>query len=274
MKQPILEKLESFKSRLQLLKRELNALTSAQVNRIGIRTLADEVATMWVEDLRSPLEHKIKLSPDVIEETSADMKRLHVLSRPSNLKTSYLEVINNTLKKFDDKFVLPIKQIATEVESIFDLQKLVPNLPDPKESAYLKEAVECAAAGHRRAAIVMGWCAVVDKFQKKIAEVGFDKFNTTSRALKAQTSGKYRRWNKEFNVSTHAELQTVFDSDLVVVLEGMGLLDGNEAERLEMCFTYRNQSAHPSEAPIADPNVVAFFSDITAIVLANAKFSV
>ena len=53
----------------------------------------------------------------------------------------------------------------------------------------------------------------------------------------------------------------------------MELIEGNEAERLEMCFTYRNQSAHPSAAPIADPNVVAFFSDITAIVLANPVFN-
>jgi hypothetical protein len=70
-----------------------------------------------------------------------------------------------------------------------------------------------------------------------------------------------------------SELQTVFDSDLIVILEEMGLIDGNEAARLEICFTYRNQSAHPSAAPIADPNVVAFFSDISAIVLANALFN-
>jgi hypothetical protein len=70
-----------------------------------------------------------------------------------------------------------------------------------------------------------------------------------------------------------SELQTVFDSDIVIILEGMSLIDGNEAERLEMCFTYRNQSAHPSAAPIADPNVVAFFSDITAIVLASPRFN-
>ena len=273
MKKPILEKLEAFKSDLQLLKRELNALATPQVNRKAIRDRADAIATTWVEELRSPLEHKAKLPVDLIERTAADMKQLHILSRPSNLKTSYLTVINRTLKKFDDKFALPIKQTATEVESIFDLQKLVPALPSPDESDYLKEAVECAAAGHRRAAIVMGWCAVVDKFQQKIMRLGLDKFNATSTKIKAQTSGKYKRWNKEFNVGTLSELQTVFDSDIVIILEGMNLIDGNEAERLEICFTYRNQSAHPGAAPIADPNVVAFFSDITAIVLANHMFN-
>jgi len=273
MKKPILDKVEAFKKELQLLKKEVNALATPQVNRKAIRDHADAIATTWVEELRSPLEHKAKLPPELIEQTAADMKQLHILSRPSNLKSSYLTVIDRTLKKFDDKFVLPIKQSATEVESIFDLQKLVPGLPNPDESDYLKEAVECAAAGHRRAAIVMGWCAVVDKFQQKLMRVGLDKFNATSTKIKAQTSGKYKRWNKEFNVTTLSELQTVFDSDIVIILEGMSLIDGNEAERLEICFTYRNQSAHPSAAPIADPNVVAFFSDITAIVLANPVFN-
>lgn len=273
MKKPILEKVEAFKRDLQILKKEVTALTTVQVNRKRIRAQADAIATYWVEELRSPLEHKTKLPAELIEQTAADMKQLHVLARPSNLKSSYLAVINRTLRKFEDKFVLPIKQSATEVESIFDLNKLVPGLASPDESDYLKEAIECAEAGNRRAAIVMGWCAVVDKFQQKIMRLGLDKFNATSRQIKAQTSGKFKRWNKEFSYSTLSELQTVFDADLVVVLEGMNLIDGNEAERLEVCFMYRNQSAHPSAAPIADPNVVAFFSDINAIVLQNPRFN-
>ena len=98
----------------------------------------------------------------------------------------------------------------------------------------------------------MGWCALVDKIQKKIIRIGLNQFNATSTKLKAQTSGKFKRWNKEFSVSTLSELQAVFDTDLIVVLEGMGLLDGNEAERLETCFQHRNHSAHPGEAPIAE----------------------
>jgi hypothetical protein len=273
MKKPILEKVEAFKRDIQILKKEVTALTTVQVNRKGTRDKADAIATYWVEELRSPLEHKAKLPAELIEQTAADMKQLHVLSRPSNLKTSYLAVINRTLRKFEDKFVLPIKQSATEVESIFDLNKLVPGLANPDESDYLKEAIECAEAGHRRAAIVMGWCAVVGKFQQKIMRLGLDKFNAASRRINAQTSGKFKRWNKEFSCTTLSELQAVFDTDLIVVLEGMNLLDGNEAERLEVCFMYRNQSAHPSAAPIADPNVVAFFSDINAIVLQNPRFN-
>lgn len=274
MKQALLTKLEAFKAELKGLKRDVSALETSTVNRKAIRARADAIAGIWVEELRSPLEHKAKLSSEVITQTAADMKQLHVLSRPANLKSSYLAVLNRVLHKFDDKFILPIKQTASEVETLFDLQKLVPGLADPDMSDYLKEAIDSAEAGHHRAAIVMGWCAVIDRFQRKIVCIGLQKFNEASRQLKSQTSGKFKRWNKEFSLATLSELQSVFDTDLIVVLEGMEFLDGNEAERLETCFQYRNHSAHPGNAPISEPNVVAFFSDISAIALQNPKFNV
>jgi hypothetical protein len=273
MKKSILSKLDLFKQELQTLKKDISNLEAKTVNRPQLRNRADAIATMWVEELRSPLEHKFHVSKTLIEKTAAEMKQLHVLSRPSNLKTSYLSVINATLKQFDDKFTLPIKQSPTEVEGIFDLQKLVPGLIDPEESDYLKEAVECAQAGHKRAAIVLGWCALIDKIQKHIVRVGLHQFNAASTKIKNQTSGKFKNWNKEFSVATLSELQTVFDTDLLVVLEGMNLIDGNQAERLRTCFQYRNHSAHPGEAPIEDAHVVAFFSDVNAIVLQNPAFS-
>ena len=103
--------------------------------------------------------------------------------------------------------------------------------------------------------------------------IGFDNFNKASRKVKAQTSGKFKRWNKEFNVTTLSELQTVFDTDLVIILEGMGLIDGNQAQRLETCFQYRNHSAHPGEAPIEPAHAVSFFVDMDKIILSNPEFS-
>lgn len=273
MKQSILIALDNFKKELQSLKKEVASVEGKTINRLGIRKHAELVADRWVEELRSPLEHKFKLPKELIEKTAVEMKQLHILSRPSNLKSSYLKTLNSTLNKFDDKFVLPIKQSATEVESIIDLQKLVPGLSDPEESDYLKEAIECAESGHKRAAIVLGWCALVDKLQKQILRMGLDKFNAASTSVRNQTSGKFKNWNKQFTLTTLSELQTVFDTDLMVVLEGMGLIDGNQAERLRTCFQYRNHSAHPSDAPIEDAHVVAFFTDINAIVLQNPTFN-
>lgn len=273
MKEEILLHLQQFKSELTRLRKELNSLQSLTVSRNAIRQLADKIATDWVEELRSPLEHKIKLPTNVIQETSEQMKRLHVLSRPNNLKSSYLETINGVLAKFDDKFILPIKQTSLNIESAFDLQKIIPTLSDPSESDYLQEAIDCANAGYTRAAIVLGWCAAIDKIQKKILGIGFDKFNAASLDAKARTTGVFKIWNKGVQANNLSELQSIFDKDLIIVLEAMGLLNGNQADRLRVCFQYRNQSAHPGDAPIEEPHLVAFFTDINSIVLQNPNFS-
>lgn len=272
MKSEILSKLQSFKADLLSLRKELASLESKSVGRVSIRNLADSIATYWVEELRSPLEHKYKISQEVIQSTSDQMKRLHVLSRPNNLKTSYLETVYAVLNKFDDRFILPIKQTTLKISTSFDLQKIIPSLTNSEDSEYLQEAINCANAGFKRAAIVMGWCAAVSKMQKKIIQIGFNKFNTTTQGLKSQTTGKHKRWNKEYSITSLAELQTVFDSDLIIILEAMGLLDGNQADRLNTCFQYRNQSAHPGNAPIEEPHLVAFFTDINSIILQNPDF--
>lgn len=273
MKQEIIDKLDKFRANLKQLKKDVNSVPGDQIGRKGIMASADEIATFWVEELRSPLEHKVKLDQALIEDTAKHMRQLHVLSRPNNRKSSYLKTINAVLRKFDDKFILPIKQdYPDEAGSKSTLHQLIPDLATHEESDYLKEAFDCAASGYTRAAIVMGWCAVVHKIQEKLIFIGLDAFNKTSTKLKNSTQGKYKFWKKEFSISSLSELQTVFDTDLIVILEGMELIDGNQAERLRTCFQYRNHSAHPGEAPIEEPNMVAFFSDINSIVLSNEKF--
>ena len=107
---------------------------------------------------------------------------------------------------------------------------------------------------------MLGWCATVDRIQRKIQAIGFATFNAAVERVRLQTSGKFKTWNKAFNITTAGELQAVFDRDLITVLEGgLELIDSNQADRLRTDFEYRNQSAHPGLAPIDDPHVVAFF---------------
>ena len=198
----------------------------------------------------------------------------HVLSRPNNRTASYIRCLNKILKGFDDRFIPPIQQDSEDVHSLPELQKILDQLKDPDESEYLTEAVDCAQHGSLKAAVVLGWCAAIDRDQKKIMALGFEDFNKASRKVKAQTTGRYRRWNKEFKITTLSDLQTeVFDMDLIIVLVGMGLIDGNQAQRLEINFQYRNHSAHPGEAPVEAPHVVSFFTDIDRIILSSSEFS-
>lgn len=151
------------------------------------------------------------------------------------------------------------------------LAALPSRVADGAERSFIEEAITCIRHGCSRAAIVLGWCAAINRLRRKIEELGFDKFSAASTRVKNQ-GGKYKWWKKEFDVQTMGDLQAVFDTDLVVVLEGMGLIEDNQAKRMETCFQYRCHSAHPGDAPIKEAHVIAFFTDIVEIVLANPKF--
>jgi hypothetical protein len=154
------------------------------------------------------------------------------------------------------------------------LEALAAKVLDAAERSFIEEAIVCINHNASRAAIVLGWCAAIHRLRKRVEAVGFPAFNAASTRLKALTSGKYKHWKKEFTITSFGELQTtIFDTDLIIALEGMGLIDGPQAQRLGSCFEWRCHSAHPGDAPIGEPHVVAFFNDIVEIVLANPKFA-
>jgi hypothetical protein len=145
---------------------------------------------------------------------------------------------------------------------------------DEAERSFIEEAITCIRAGAPRAAIVLGWCAVIDQMRRKIEEVGFDVFNAASTKLKNSTTGNAKRWTKGVQAHSQNDLLAIFDDDLMIVLEGMGLLDENEVKRLRILFQWRCQSAHPAGPYIGDSHVVTFFTDAVEIVLANKKFQI
>lgn len=273
MKDEILEQLRKVEDRLRELRADIKKGGVERVARKELRDEAEAIADFWVEELRSPLEHRFKISADTITKYAEEFKRLHVLSRPNNLAKSYTECISKLTRRFKDDLILPIQQSDEPITGNAQLDGIISKIHDAPVSEYLEEAISCAQNGYKRAGIVMGWCAVVDQIHKKLVMLGLDKFNATSAKLKRQDTGRFRRFNKEFKVTTLNELQEVFDTDLIWVLEGMELMDSNQGDRLRTCFQYRNQSAHPGEAPINEHHLAAFFSDIVDIVLTNTRFS-
>jgi hypothetical protein len=91
--------------------------------------------------------------------------------------------------------------------------------------------------------------------------------------MKSKCEGRFKRFQKSFGVNSLSELRaTVFDTDLLWVLEYWELIDANQHERLSICFTMRNNAAHPGEAPITDVNLASAFSDLKNIIFDNPKF--
>lgn len=185
-----------------------------------------------------------------------------------------MSTLDVVLRDFRKDFILPIQQGKVKLSggsSTFDafLAKIAPS----DEGAYFKEAISCAKHGYLRAATVMAWCTGIDRIHRKIEEIGFATFNVTSTQMASQTMGRFKRFSQTQNVSSLSELREVFDSVVLWIIEGMGLVDSSQHTRLRSCFEMRCHSAHPGEAPTTEYNLLSCFSDIEQIVLANPKFA-
>lgn len=268
----IVDELTAFEGRLRALRAAVKNAGTSRVNRKNLRSEAEALSVHWFTSLKPALEVlHVDLSSSIAD-MDPQMEKLHQISRPNNLASSYESTLVAALKSFKDRFVKLVQLSAPKDDINQVLAGILAKIDSPEESSYMTEAVNCAKRGFWRASVVMGWCAAIDRIQQTVGRIGFDKFNVASTNLKNKTTGKYKNWTKGMQVASLSDLQAVFDTDLIAVLEEMQLLDSNEAERLKVCFHYRNQSAHPAKPPILDVHLAVFYTDIDAVVLSNSKF--
>ncbi len=265
--------LKTFHDDLKALKRDLKAEENPRVAKKGLRERAEELGSRWFSELAPGLS-KLGFSAELVEKYSAACARLIKLSAPNNLKKSYLESIDVLVKPMRDELILPIKSGVVSSQAVSPFNEFVANLEAAEESAYFQESIDCAKSGYLRAAAVLGWCAAVDRIHRKIEADGFSVFNVASAQMASQKKGRYKRFNQTQNVTSISELREVFDTTILWVIEGMGLIDSNQHTRLRSCFEMRCHSAHPGDAPITEYNLLSFFSDLQQIVLENPSFEI
>jgi hypothetical protein len=158
------------------------------------------------------------------------------------------------------------------ITSIANLAKILERVT-AEEKEYLNEALGCAKYEFHRASMVIVWSAAINRMHKVVEKLGLMEFNKKSEEMKIICDGRFKRFRKSFNVHSLSELRaTVFDTDLLWILEYWGLIDANQHERLGICLTMRNNAAHPGEAIITEPNLASAFSDLKTIVFDNPKF--
>jgi hypothetical protein len=261
--QQLLEDLKSFRKKLK-------TETVPQVSKKALREIANDIGSRWHRDFSAKLRPAV--TDSVCNRYDADFTRLIKLSSPNNLRSSYLDVLNAVITPFRDELLIPAKQgnFSTVAPSAFD--NFFESLANPDESDYLREAVACARAGHMRAAAVLGWSAAIDRIHRKIDALGFTKFNVASAQMASQQTGRYKKFNQVQNINSISEIREVFDTIVLWIVEGMGMIDSNQHTRLRSCFDMRCQSAHPGDAPITPFNLLSFFSDLDQIIFSNVKF--
>lgn len=272
-----LSEIKTFFESLKTLKSAISkeSTQTGQINKKTLLEQAEGLSTEWFGKIKPHLV-ACSFEEELIARYDTHFSHLLKLSSSKgNSKKSFLDDINPVVSKFKDEVILKLQTKGTNNTSTNgELEKLIQQIQDPTKSEYLAEAINCAKSNYLRAATVLGWCAAIDHIHKKIEDIGFVKFNIASVTMAAEAQGRFKRFNKTYNVQSLSELRAVFDDDILWIIEGMGLIDLNQHTRLRACFDMRNQCGHPGEAPITMYNLMSFFSDINEILFKNHKFTV
>lgn len=264
--------LQTFQDDLKTLRRALKKESNPRVAKKQLREEAERLGRGWFKDIEPELRRRAAFPEELLKKYAGGCERLIKLSAPNNQATSYLETIDALVKPMRGELILPIQASPASGAAPTVFQSFVATLKDPEESAYFQESIDCAKHGFLRAAAVMAWCAAIDRVHRKIEGLGFSSFNVTSAQMASQQKGRFKRFSQTQSVTSLSELREVFDTTVLWVIEGMGLIDSNQHTRLRSCFEMRCHCAHPGEAPITEYNLMSLFSDIQQIVLENPKF--
>lgn len=259
-------------SDLGALVRSLKSVSTAQIKQKALLAAGAATARHWFDVVRPKLE-KAGFPPPVIGEFSRRFEDLLRMTGGAPTKKAYNGTIADTLAAYKSDVVHQIEIRSFTVTSGLSIAPYIEGLSSD-EGEYLDEAQRCLSANALRGCIVLGWCATISRIQSKIVDIGFAAFNKATEEMAAKTTGRYKSFNKKFSIDSLSELQRIFDTDLLFILEYLTLIDGNQHQRLRHCFEFRNNSAHPGLAPITGENLYSFFSDITQIVLKNPNFQI
>jgi hypothetical protein len=272
-KEDFIKILKDFRKDISDLVKACQKARGNQIQSKNILAKLEALGTRWFEDLDPPLHHTIHLDEEVLVKSRERLGKILELSGGRPSRRVVQTILESILGSYNIDILVPVQKHQA-ILSKFPNLDLILSHATGLESDYLTEAIECARMGKRRAAIILGWCAAVNRLHLYVKKEGFAKFNQATVRMSTIQSGRYKRFNKKFDIQNLSDLRmTVFDGDLLWVLEFLGTIDGNQHERLGICFTMRNTCSHPGEATITDENLLSFFSDIDTLIFADSKFS-
>lgn len=273
MSSDVASSLTLFEQSLNELLTKIRRTKAGYINRKDIQIMARGIVETWFRKFE-PLLNNFGVTEDVQSKYNTLFRRLLALSGKGNQSSTYTSLIGDILANFHDDISIPYWRSDGKGIDLSTLYKIM-GVATVEEQDYLTEAIGCAKYEFFRAATILVWSAAIHRMHKKVENLGFAVFSQKSHEMKALDAGRYKRFKKSFDINNLTELaMNVFDTDLLWVLEYIGLIDGNQHDRLEICFTMRSNSAHPGEAKMTPENFLSFCSDVYEFVFANSKFDI
>jgi hypothetical protein len=270
-KETLVATLKEIDKRLNILYNNLNKSPSKFVTKKQPMQDTELIAKLWFDTVE-PYAENFGIKEIVESKYHNLFEQLLELSLKPSWKETYHKTIISICESFKKELILAVIKSADKVNSFSNLPNILENATI-EEKEYLNEALGCAEKRFLRASMVLVWCAAINRMHKTVEKLGIAEFNKKSQEMKKITTGRFKKFNQSVEVVSLNDLEaTVFDSNLLWVLEYWGLIDANQHDRLQICFTMRNHAAHPGDAAITEQNLASAFSDIKAMIFDNPNF--
>lgn len=233
----------------------------------------EDFATRWVDLIEPVLRDSYPINVITLNRYNGHFER--VLGLVGGQPSSYQIVgaLDQIMRHFHDEIVVPVQMHQLEMDEFPQLDAILSRATGI-EIDFLEEAIGCAQNGFKRAAIVLGWAAAVNRFHLYVKDIGLDAFTQAVEAMNRASTGRYKNFKGNSNLVDFTDLQVAFgDRNLLRVLEYLNRIDYSQFERLDIALRMRNTSAHPGQAQVTDQDVRTFFSNIDAHVFSNPVFA-
>jgi hypothetical protein len=138
------------------------------------------------------------------------------------------------------------------VNLIDDLNDAISKIKREERRIFLREAVNCYAAEHYRAAVVLSWSGAIAVMHDYVVSESLPQFNQEAR----------RQGIIKKDAERISDLQEMKEHAFLQIMSSIGLLDKNQKQELDSRRQFRNACGHPSALRLSNRMVSAHLESL------------
>lgn len=166
------------------------------------------------------------------------------------------------LGDIEDIYVLrlshKIDETNIEVGFVNNLTKKVDEISGEKYADYLREAIRCVQVNAYRGAVVLGWQAAMFAL--------FIELDAHSEPIHVAYQKKFDHL-PDMDINSFWDFQKMQDSEILILCEGVGIIDKSLKDVLDDEKNIRNKAAHPGQFDVGPNRVKAFLESVMELII-------
>jgi hypothetical protein len=212
----VIQALEDLLEELVAVQKAVIKLQTKSVSGSPLRKQIKELYRQWLPVL-GILEKEKFLDTSQLQDIAFSWKRLAKLTDAANPKPQYKSVLKSIISATEGELLHSfIKQSAIQTIGS-TLRKVVQPVSEADLLKYLDESIRCAEANCVRASVVLAWCAVAHKIQRKVVSLGLPFLTAEFARMKADKGLMFRTFTKDYTFSTDLDVQEAADAHLILL---------------------------------------------------------